>query len=102
MTNPTPGTLYLPALRAKMADRAYYITFMKMRDVAGRVAIADEIHKSKNLNELIQRQLSNRAPEISHYLLNQAQRFFNAFVIGVYGGHPQWLELEVRNNHNLV
>lgn len=85
-----------------MGDRAYYISFMKMKDVAERIAIAEEIHNSKKLNELIQRQLSDRAPEISHYLLNQPQRFFNAFVVGVYGGHPQWFELEVHDNPDIA
>lgn len=81
-----------------MGDRVYYVAFMKMKDVAERVRIAEEIHKSEKLNQLIQRKLSDRAPAIRDYLLNQPQRFFNAFVIGVYGGHPQWLELEIHDN----
>lgn len=90
-------SLYLPALRAQMGDRIYYISFMSMKDVTERVSLAEEIHKSGQLNALIQRQLSERAPEVKGYLLEQNQRFFGAFVIGVYGGHPQWVELEIES-----
>jgi len=90
--------LLLPALRAHMGDWIYYIAFMTMRDIAERVSVAEEIHTSKSLNELIQRQITNRATQIKDYLLNQPQRFFNALVIGVYGGSPQWFELEIKEN----
>lgn len=95
-------SLYLPALRAQMGDRVYYISFMNMKDVQERVFIAQEIHRSKNLNELIQRQLSKRAPEIQDYLLQQIQRFFGAFVIGVYGGQPKWVELGVERRPHII
>lgn len=95
-------SLYLPALRAQMGDRVYYISFMNMKDVHERVFIAQELHRSKNLNELIQRRLSKRAPEIQDYLLQQIQRFFGAFVIGVYGGQPKWVELDVERRPHIV
>ncbi len=71
--------LVLPALRAHMGDWIYYITFMRMSDIAKRVSIAEEIHTSRSLNELIQRQLTNRAGKIQDYLQTQPQRFFNSF-----------------------
>lgn len=54
-------SLYLPALRSQMGDRIYYISFMSMKDVTERVSLAGEIHKSEQLNALIQRQLSELA-----------------------------------------
>ena len=90
--------LTIPALRAHMGDWIYYIAFMTMRDIAERISIAEEIHTSKSLNELIQRQITNRAAQIKNYLLNQPQRFFNSLVIGVYGGSPQWFELAIKDN----
>ncbi len=88
----------LPALRLHMGDWIYYVTFMSMRDIAKRVSVAEEIHTSKSLNELIQRQLTNRSKQIKDYLLSQQQRFFNALVIGVYGGSPKWYELDIRDS----
>ena len=100
MKRPHFGQLYLPALQAKMGDRVYYIAFMKMEAVAQRIKSAGEIHQSSTLSELIQRQLTDRAPAIRDYILNQDQRFFNALVIGVYGGDPQWLEIAVSNTEH--
>ncbi|MCM1982002.1 DGQHR domain-containing protein [Lyngbya confervoides] len=94
--------LTLPALRSHMGDWIYYITSMKMRDIAARVDVAENIHTSKALNELIQRQLqSTHSNKIRNYLLNQPQRFFNTLVIGVYGGSPKWYELDIKNNNFL-
>src|SRR6266487_2009549 len=30
------------------------------------------------------------------YLLSSTQRFFNALVVGAYGGNPNWYELAIR------
>lgn len=87
----------LPALRLRMGDWIYYVTFMSVRDIAGRISVAEEIHTSKSLNELIQRHLTNRSKQIKDYLLGQPQRFFNALVIGVYGGSPKWYEFTIRD-----
>lgn len=93
--------LFIPAMRATIGEWTYYITQMRMIDVAERISVAEEIHQSKTLNELIQRSLTARSKEITNYLLNQPQRFFNAFVFGVYGGAPQWYDLNVKNNSYL-
>lgn len=98
MTEGTKGELLIPALRAHMGDWVYYVAFMKMKDVAERIGVAEEIHESKSLNDLIQRQLTDRASQIRNYLLNQPQRFFNALVVGVYGGDPEWYELDIQDN----
>lgn len=90
--------LLLPALRAHMGDWVYYVTFLRMQDIADRIKIAQEIHSSATLKEMIQRQITNRARQISEYLLTQPQRFFNALIVGVYGGSPNWYELEVGQN----
>ena len=59
-----------------------------------------EIHKSKRLSGGIQRQLDGKHAEaISRYLTLDPSRFFNAIVVGVYGGNPQWAELAVTDPH---
>ena len=93
--------IFVPALRATMGDWVYYISFMRMEDIRDRVSIAEEIHKSRRLRDFIQRQVTKRADDISEYLLNQKQRFFNAIVVGIYGGEPDWYQLDFRSNHLL-
>ena len=90
--------LIIPALKTHMGDWVYYVTILKMEQVAEMINIAEEIHTSKVLKDMIQRQITARAKQISSYLLNQPQRFFNAIVVGVYGGSPDWYELAINSN----
>ena len=96
MSETSNSPLVLPALRVHMGDWIYYISYLRMRDVAARISIAKEIHSSASLRDLLQRQLTDRSSAIKTYLLSQAQRFFNALVVGTYGGSPQWHELAIR------
>ncbi len=82
-----------------MGDNIYYISFLRMKEIADRVSLAEEIHKSKKLRDLIQRRVTNRSKEISSYLQTQPQRFFNALIIGVYGGAPKWYELSIEKSN---
>ena len=96
----TSNELLIPALRAHMGDWVYYVTFLQMEEIARRVHIAEEIHSSPILKTMVQRQIAQRAGEISDYLLNQPQRFFNALIVGVYGGAPDWYELGIGTNRH--
>lgn len=98
--NRTP--LFLPALRAKMGDWIYYIAFITMREVAARISVVDDIHTSASLKDLLQRMLTNNSKRIAEYLLGQEQRFFNAIVIGSYGGSPNWHDLSVRGREGIA
>ena len=90
------GHLILGALRAQIGDWVYYITSMKMKDLAQRVERAQLFYSSKTMQDLLQRSITeSRSSEISIYLRTQQQRFFNALVIGTYGGNPKWSEFEV-------
>ena len=92
------GQLLLPALRGRMGDWVYYSALLKLRDIVPRVSLAQEIHASTSLNDLIQRALTSNAHRIARYLLTQPQRMMSALVIGVYGGEPRWYELDIRQN----
>lgn len=82
-----------PALRAVMGDWIYFVATLRLADVAERVGFAQEIHPNTALNELIQRRLNTgRAKRIARYLVHEDQRFFNALVVGVYGGDPCWYD----------
>ncbi len=90
---------FIPALRACMGDWIYYVTFLRMEQIVDRISIAQEIHSSKVLKDMVQAQITDRSKQISDYLLKQPQRFFNALIVGVYGGSPDWYELDIRTNH---
>ena len=47
---------------------------------------------------MIQRALTPRSKNIASYLKSQPQRFFNAVVIGVYEGEPEWHQLSVKKS----
>ena len=93
--------LYLPSLRGLMGDWVYYPTLMKLKDIAERVGIAEEITQSKALSEMVQRFIKeDRGLEIKDYLLQQEQRFFNSLIVAVHEGDPIWYEithLEISN-----
>jgi DNA sulfur modification protein DndB len=96
-TDESDKPLVLAALRAKMGDWIYYITYMKMGEIAKRVSRAQSFYSSKILEELLQRDLEGeRARKIEQYLISQKQRFFNSLVIGTYGGDPQWNEVALK------
>ncbi len=91
---PTEG--YFPALRASIGDWWFYIATMTMKDVAERVKRVDAIHETTSLKTWIQREMNpKRTQQIADYLLTQPQRFFNAVVLGIYGGSPDWFPVTV-------
>lgn len=83
--------LVVPALRGVMGNWVYYSCLLPIRELAQRVDFAKEVHESQSLSDMIQRQLkATRAKQISTYLENQSERFFNSLVIATYGGQPSW------------
>ena len=95
-------SLLLPALKAHMGDWMYYVAVMQLKDIAERVYFAEEVHKSKKLSDFIQRSLlSSRTESIAEYLVQQPQRLFNSMIVGVYGGEPEWLEMNIEEQNTL-
>ena len=91
------GPILLPALQGQFGDWVYYAAIMPLSEVKGRIGFAHLLHRNKNLGELIQRQLQdsgsgkrNRQDAIANYLKETDSRFFNAIVVGIYGGEPVW------------
>ena len=93
--------LYLPSLRGLIGDWVYYPTLMKLKDIAERVSIAEEICQSKNLNDMVQRWIKeSRGKEIKDYLLKQEQRFFNSLIVAVHEGDPSWYDITRIESNN--
>lgn len=90
------GNTVFPALRCRMGDWIYYVTFMSFNDIGYWVKSTTEVHRNRQLSQWIQRALNKyHADNIARYLQRQSERFFNAIVIGVYGGDPEWFALRV-------
>lgn len=88
-------SIKLPSLRGRMGDWFYYVSLLKFKELAERTSLVPDIHNNKELSHWIQREVSGRSEEIVHYLKEQPQRFFNAIICGIYGGKPQWQELDI-------
>ena len=87
-----------PSLRCVMGRWRYYVTYMKFSDVSEWVKPIDEIHEiydSKQLRDLVQREISDRVDDIVEYLRTNEDRFFNSVVLGLYEGAPQWHPVEI-------
>ena len=95
--------LYLPSLRGVMGDWVYYPTLMKLKDIAERVKIAEEIYQSDILSKMVQRVIKRkRGKEIKDYLLKQQQRFFNSLIVAVYEGDPSWYDISRIEGNDLL
>ena len=84
-----------------MGDWVYYPTLMKLKDIAERVKIAEEIYQSKTLSEMVQQEIKRkRGKEIKDYLLKHEQRFFNSLIVAVYEGDPTWYDITNIESNN--
>lgn len=84
----------IPAIRGKIGNTIYYsanFTFQQINDLVKKVE--GEIYTSAPLKERIQRSLTDNSGKIKQYILERSDRFFNALVLAVYDGEPQWTEI---------
>ena len=84
----------IPAIKGKIGDTIYYsanFTFQQINDLVKKVE--GEIYTSAPLKERIQRSLTDNSGKIKQYILERNDRFFNALVLAVYDGEPQWTEI---------
>ena len=87
--------LVIPCLQGALGTWTTYTCLMRLADISHLVHFATELHSSRKLSELIQRQLEDdRIEEIANYLIDNPERFFNALVLAIYDGHPQWHSIQ--------
>lgn len=96
------STNYVPAIKAKMGDWTYYITKMKFGEVEKSVELAEKIHSHKDLDDLIQRDLSKRVEDMTEFLLKEPQRFYGSLVVAIYMGNPVFHPIRVTEDHKIV
>ncbi|MGP1011722.1 DNA sulfur modification protein DndB [Serratia ureilytica] len=86
--------LVLPCLRGYMGSWTTYSCMMRLSDASELIGFAEELHQIEKLSDKIQRELNtDRAEEISRYLVENDDRFFNSLVVAVYDGDPNWHEI---------
>jgi len=68
---------------------------MTFKDISDHVTPSiNELFQSTCLDDLLQRELTDNYNSIKEYLLTDPERFFNAIILAIYDGDPQWLEVE--------
>jgi len=80
----------LPAIKGVIGDWIFYQTVITFEKVAELIDNNHSIREYPTLNDVLQRDLSNRAKKIKDYLLREQTRFFNSAIIGIYGENPNW------------
>lgn len=86
----------IPAIRARIGIWVYYVATLTFKQVAQYVKrVDDELHKSELLREMLQRSITDNYKSIANYISNQEERFFNALILAVYDGDPQWHEVRL-------
>lgn len=83
-------TTYFPCVRGTMGDWTYYTTVMAVKDLVQYVRFAEELSPNKDLDSMLQRELTTRATEIAHYLSSNEQRFFGSLIIAALDGKPRF------------
>ncbi len=88
-----------PAIRARMGDHHYYITRMRMRDVANEISIASDLWTDRTLSDAMQREVneSRVKHELVHFLARRDDRFFSSLVVAAVGGEPSWTPIPSRH-----
>ncbi len=90
--------ILLPCLRGTIGTWVTYTCLMRLDEIVELVSFAEDIHKSKKLSKMIQRELKkDRQKEIGEYLLNDEEAFFNSLVVAVYNGEPKWHQFDSIN-----
>ena len=87
--------MIIPAIKGYIGTTVYYITNLKLKDLAVLVnrRSSEELYKSGLLKEALQRSLTDNYLKIKDYILKHHDHFFNAMVLAVYDGDPQWREV---------
>lgn len=81
-----------PAIRSGIGCWNYYVSSMTFKQVADFVKMPDEIYTSKKLSDMMQRSITDNVNELVKYIKNEKEHFFNALILAVYDGSPQWYE----------
>lgn len=83
-------TTYFPCVRGTMGDWTYYTTVIAVSDLVQYVKFAEQLSPNKDLDSMLQRELTSRAREIAEYLSSNEQRFLGSLIIAALDGKPRF------------
>ena len=90
--------MIIPVIRGRIGKWRYYAGIMSFDQISQNVRTSiGELYQAECLNNLLQRELTSNFSAIKDYLLKDSERFFNAVILAIYDGDPQWLEIEFAN-----
>lgn len=93
----------VPVIRGKIGKWRYYVGTLTFEQVSARVTSSiNNLYPSDSLSKLLQRELTDNFMSIKEYISNDQERFFNALILAIYNGDPQWLEVEFGGEYDEV
>lgn len=93
-----PSKTFVPAFKAHVGDWEYYLCLMSYAQVAREINFAYQLGGNKDLGTMIQRGIGDRTAQITEYLLTNDHRFLGSLVIAAWGGHPEYIALEMEDS----
>lgn len=90
-----PSKTFVPAFEAKVGKWTYYCCLMSYAAVARGVNFAYELGGNLDLATMIQRGVGARTADITDYLLHNENRFLGSLIVAAWGGHPEYIPLEM-------
>ncbi len=96
--------LHLPCLRGVIGNWTYFCSIMKIKDIVKRVITVSESEElySKNINEILQREIdSKRIDQIKDYLNNNPEHFFSSIIVAIYKGNPIWSDFDIESHFRI-
>lgn len=88
-----------PCLKGSIGDWSYYLTTMKMAELANYVSVAEEIFPKNDLDQIMQREITKRSSDIASYLRNNDQRFMGALIVAAVGGEPKFVPISFTDDN---
>ena len=93
----------IPVIRGSIGKWRYYVGAMTFEQISERVTPSiNKLYPSESLSTLLQRELTDNYHSIKEYICNDQERFFNALILAIYNGDPQWLEVEFSGEYDEV
>ena len=88
----------IPVIRGRMGGREYYVGKMTFQELTAKVQFYQGINPDKDLDTLLQREISRRSEEMTEYLLLQPERFYGAIIVAAWGGRPQYVKVKMEDH----
>lgn len=86
-----------PSLRAVIGSWVYYPILMSASEISDRIMRSKDIRENKKLDDYLQREITPNVKNITEYIKNNEDRFFNSIIVGVFDDTPNWYPLDLKH-----